>query len=167
MHAGILLRNGYWFNLETETWEQRRFPPYAMFFTEPNAITSFRGKPTVFGNTVCDDAGSCTYSEVVQYDPETDSWDSLGQMSVGRAFHTVIEVPVELCYLSATTTTTTTTITTLPDEETTTSITTTTANSTTTPVPPGGGGGDGVASVAASAALVAAASLLARLVPVA
>ena len=86
MHTGIFLRDGYWFNLDTETWEQRRFPPYPMFFTEPNAIHTFRGKPTVFGNAICDDTAYCTYSEIDQYNPDTDTWDTIGRMEVTVAF---------------------------------------------------------------------------------
>ena len=57
LYPGILLRSGFWFNLRTEEWEQLRFPPYFEFARAPNAMYSFRGKPTVFGNTVCDSEG--------------------------------------------------------------------------------------------------------------
>ncbi len=40
---GILLRNGFWFNLVTETWEAKRFPPRVLDgMNEPDALFRFR-----------------------------------------------------------------------------------------------------------------------------
>ncbi len=95
--AGILLHSGFWFNLKTEEWEQLRFPPYAEHERTPNQMTSFRGKPTVFGNTVCDAEGECVQEEVIQYNEDTDSWKRIGEMLHYRGFSTIVEVPQEFC----------------------------------------------------------------------
>ncbi len=34
---------------------------------------------------------------MVQYQPDTDTWETLGEMNIGRSFHEVIEVPREFC----------------------------------------------------------------------
>ncbi len=74
-----------------------RFPPYADIADTPNAVYDFRGKATIFGNTVCDGKGLCQYTEVIQYDSNTNSWIPLGNMVQSRKFHAVIEVPVDFC----------------------------------------------------------------------
>ncbi len=57
-----------------------------------------QNKPTVFGSPVCDDNDfECDLQEVIQYDPEEDTWISLGLMSEPRVFPTVIEVPASFC----------------------------------------------------------------------
>ncbi len=136
--AGILLRNGFWFDIGERKWQQRRFPPFPNFIPEPNAIYSFRGKPTVFGNLYCDVEVNCDYSQVIQYDAESGDWIDIGKMKQGRAFHTVIEVPMEFCqsdYVSATEEPfTTTEVTTTEEPFTTTEVTTTEEPFTTTEV---------------------------------
>ena len=64
---------------------------------EPNAIWKFRGKPTVFGNTVCDGQANCDYTGVVQYDVDTDRWYDLGTLQRSRKYHHMVEVPVSFC----------------------------------------------------------------------
>ncbi len=57
-----------------------------------------QGKPTLFGNPYCDETTfECLNQEVIQYDPEEDTWKSLGLMSEPRVFPTVIEVPASFC----------------------------------------------------------------------
>ncbi len=93
-----MLRNGFWFNLKSETWEARRFPPRVLdSIVEPDALFRFRGKPTQFGSPMCDGSGTCQYREVLQYNEITDTWDLLGTLQETRMLHEVIEVPVEFC----------------------------------------------------------------------
>ncbi len=91
------MRNGYWYNIEDNTWQQQRFPPYANVAPEPDAVWKFRGKPTVFGSTVCEGDGTCIYTGIEQYDLDTNTWVHLGRMTQTRVFHDVIEVPVSFC----------------------------------------------------------------------
>ncbi len=92
-----MLRNGYWFNLETLEWEVKRFPPNNLYVQEIDSLYYFRGKPTVFGSPVCEGGGTCKYIEVNQYDSETDRWNKLGNLIESRGFQGVVEVPQSLC----------------------------------------------------------------------
>ncbi len=92
-----MLRNGYWFNLNTEEWEAKKFPPNNPFVSEADAMHYFRGEPTVFGSPVCNSEGHCYYTEVIQYNPIYDRWDSIGTISESKQFHEVVEVPREFC----------------------------------------------------------------------
>ncbi len=65
--TGILLRFGYWLDLETLAWHTRAVPPFHPLAEIPNAMWSFEGRPTIFGNPKCGDDGTCINSEVVQY----------------------------------------------------------------------------------------------------
>ncbi len=67
----------------------------------PDALWSFRGKPTVFGSTVCDGLGNCEFRGVEQYDVDTDMWINIGEMIQTRTFHEVVEVPVSFCEFSS------------------------------------------------------------------
>ncbi len=96
-YLGILLRNGYWYNIEENTWQQQRFPPYANVAPEPDAVWKFRGKPTIFGSTVCEGDGTCIYTGIEQYDLNTNTWKHLGRLTQTRVFHDVIEVPASFC----------------------------------------------------------------------
>jgi len=96
---GILIRNGFWFDLIDHKWEQARFPPAFEKSVVPNALYSFRGRATMFGNTECDNEGNCEYTEIVSYDGESDTWISMGNMLKPRTLHEVIEVPKEFCDL--------------------------------------------------------------------
>ncbi len=95
---GILLKNGFWYDIEGNTWEERAFPPDANFLMDspPNEY-SFRGKVTIFGNPFCDSEGYCKYQDVVQYDEVDDVWTSIGQMYLQREILDVVEVPVKWC----------------------------------------------------------------------
>ncbi len=92
-----MTRTGYWFNLLTLEWEQKRFPPYYENGPTPNALYNFRGKATLFGNGDCDEEGICTSTDVLQYDPDQDLWISMGRMIKSRTMHSVIEVPKTFC----------------------------------------------------------------------
>ncbi len=95
---GVMIRNGYWFNLDSKEWESKRFPPYTdVAFIEPDAMYNFRGKPTIFGNPLCGDEGACEFTEVLQYSSDTNTWESLGKLLQSRLYHEVIEVPGEFC----------------------------------------------------------------------
>ncbi len=119
----------------------------------------------MFGNAVCQDDGSCDYSEVIQYDGETDSWSTIGYMQEGRGFQEVIEVPIELCSKAATITTST------PDPPQTTDEDDGTTDGDNTPPPDGGDttqdddddDDDGATASASSFLLVLFASLFSRL----
>jgi len=58
---------------------------------------SFRGKPTVFGNPECNLDFECPLTEVLQYDPATDKWESLGSLSKQRIAAEIVEVPISFC----------------------------------------------------------------------
>ncbi len=92
-----MLRNGYWYNLETQEWEVKMFPPNNLYVQEIDSLYYFRGKPTIFGSPVCEGDGTCSYVEVDQYDPDTDTWNKLGNLIESRGFQAVIEVPQSLC----------------------------------------------------------------------
>lgn len=105
--TGILLRNGYWFDLEYRTWEAQKFPPNNVLVDEPNSAFGYQGKLTIFGNPVCNSTGECRYTEVVQHNPGEDTWLTLGHMTTDRRYHEVVEVPVEFCDVLGTIMTTT------------------------------------------------------------
>ncbi len=107
------MASGFWFNLEHQHFEAKKFRPYTDLAADPASLHGFRGKPTVFGHPRCDDQGDCAFSEVLQYDSDTDSWDTIGYLHQPRRSHEVIEVPVDFCsVLPPLTTETTTTATT-------------------------------------------------------
>ncbi len=86
-----MLKNGYWFNLESLEWESKRFPPNPPFVQDiTDALYSFRGSPTFFGSPVCDENGECEYREVLWYDLNRDIFVSLGNMIQQRFNHEVI-----------------------------------------------------------------------------
>ncbi len=88
--TGIMLKNGYWFNLESLEWESKRFPPNPPFVPDlTDALYSFRGSPTFFGSPVCDENGECEYREVLWYDSDRDIYYSLGNMNEQRFNHEV------------------------------------------------------------------------------
>ncbi len=88
-YAGLMLRNGYWLNLETHEWESRRFPPKTDLTLASNTLFTFQGMPTFFGGTACTDDGICEYKEVQQYDAGRDLWITLGNMRESRSYHEV------------------------------------------------------------------------------
>ncbi len=94
-----MLRNGYWFNLDSLEWEVKMFPPNNVYVTEADSLYSFRGMPTIFGSPVCNSEGDCEYTEVMQYDNDDDEWNSLGYLLESRSFQAVIEVPQSVCDL--------------------------------------------------------------------
>ncbi len=95
---GVLLKSGFWYDIERRTWEEMAFPPDSDFIVEsPNSAFSFRGKMTIFGNPLCDSEGNCRYADVVQYDEVENVWMSIGNMIMSREGLDVIEVPAELC----------------------------------------------------------------------
>jgi len=92
IHKGILLRNGFWFDLSDHIWEQTKFPPTYADVPIPNALFFFRGKPYIFGNSECDNEGNCEYTGIYYYNSEQNIWLKEGQMLQPRAGHTVVEV---------------------------------------------------------------------------
>ena len=93
---GIFTPYGYWFNINTKEWHVRAFPPYTTIHALPNAMWSFRGLPTIFGHTKCDDNAVCDNSLVFQYHPHIDEWVQIGTMNSRRS-HEVVEVPGDFC----------------------------------------------------------------------
>ncbi len=91
------MKNGYWYNFETDTWQAALFPPYASFAPEPDSLFDYRGQPTIFGNPTCNSEGECQGLDVIQYDPDENTWYNIGEMTHQRRFHTVIEVPSSFC----------------------------------------------------------------------
>jgi len=82
---GILLRNGYWYDIVEGTWETLNYPPNAVVVqVESDAFFSFRGRPTMFGTPTCDDNGQCEWREVIQYNTITNEWDLIGHMADSR-----------------------------------------------------------------------------------
>ncbi len=94
---GILMMNGYWFNLVERTWESRRFPPFFDGALKPDTMTNFRGKATIFGSQHCDSQGVCDYTAVYQYEGSDDQWKYLGRTVHSRTLHEIIEVPKAFC----------------------------------------------------------------------
>ena len=43
-------------------------------------------------------SGRSGEKEVIQYDPEWDMWYTLGSMTRPRFMHTIVEVPLSVCY---------------------------------------------------------------------
>ncbi len=97
-HPGLFLAPGYWFDLTNYSWQRVQGVPQVQIGNQPvNALTTFRGLPTVFGNNECDDEFQCRFDEVIQYDPSTDTWVRIGQLAMERKEHAVVEVPIAFC----------------------------------------------------------------------
>ena len=94
---GVLTAYGYWFNLEDRVWSYETVTPLTHLAREANAMFTFRGKPTIFGNARCGVNGQCPYTGVTQYDSQRDLWVDLGDMVIERQMHEVIEVPRAFC----------------------------------------------------------------------
>lgn len=97
---GVLTADGYFMDVNTFEWTE--YPSscnVANNDTVFNNIWSYQGKPTNFGKgIVCDGHDDCHYSsEVVQFDPQTKEWNSLGFMNVDRTFQVLVEVPKSFC----------------------------------------------------------------------
>ena len=59
---------------------------------------SFRGKATIFGSTDnCNDKAECEFSEILQFDGDTNSWLSIGRMTESKTLMDVLEVPQSFC----------------------------------------------------------------------
>ena len=65
----------------------------------PSALWSYRGRPTIFGQPECDDAGVCVKRGVIQYDPSADEWSTMDSLVNARQVHEVVEVPQAFCQL--------------------------------------------------------------------
>ncbi len=92
-----MLRNGYFFEFEDFIWRAGKFPPNSILDEEPNSAFTFQGKLTVFGSPTCDSEGKCLNKEVIQYDYDSNTWVTLGEMDIDRTSHHVVEVPAEFC----------------------------------------------------------------------
>ncbi len=93
----MFIRTGYWFNLTSREWHKKTGPVYNPLTLLPNNMWSYQGKPTIFGNPFCDEDLECSFTEVLQYDPELDDWISLGNMLGPHTYAAVIEVPESFC----------------------------------------------------------------------
>ena len=97
-NRGILIDEGFLFNLNTSMWESKQPPPLHPWSpTSTPGLWSYQGRPTIFGQPVCDINGNCPAKSVVQYVPESDEWINLGDFRISRALETVVEVPAEFC----------------------------------------------------------------------
>jgi len=61
-----------------------------------NAMHTFRNKPSLVGNAVCDDDGACHYDDILTYDYDSHSWYNMGKILGTRRFPAFIEVPGEV-----------------------------------------------------------------------
>ncbi len=97
---GLFTRYGFWLNLNSLQWEKKALPPYrvqGLAVRPPNEMWSFRGRPTIFGFPICNNEGVCFQQGILQYDPQSDSWEEIGTLREPRAFQEVIEVPIDFC----------------------------------------------------------------------
>ncbi len=151
---GIFLAEGYWYNLNSTEWIKKAVPPVDPTESFPNAMWTFRGRPTIFGEPVCSDDASCENKGILQYLAETDTWEAIGTMLVPRSYHEVIEIPASFCDIlvpreedttSSTmpTTTTSTSTTTTTTTITMTAVSTPSSTNSTTEEGGGGNGGGG------------------------
>lgn len=81
---GIFTRFGFFYNLYTDEFEKVMEPPLHPWGGVVNAMWSFRGRPTIFGGSVCQPDGSCKNTRIMQYVPENDDWIELGHMITSR-----------------------------------------------------------------------------------
>ncbi len=98
---------GNWLNLDTYEWEKKSSPIYNPIVAFPNKMTTWRGRPTIFGYPRCANGGVCANIEVLQYDPDMDSWIDLGDMNSARENALFVEVPKYFCDMLDTRTTVT------------------------------------------------------------
>ena len=96
---GIFTRQGYFYDLTDNKWTRKAFPDFDPIGDYPNSIFLYQGRPTIFGNTVCDALGECENKEIIQYNADTDSWSKVGDMLQSRTYHTAIPVPRSMCDL--------------------------------------------------------------------
>ena len=98
---GIMFVKGYYIDLDTQNTTKVSYPPWeAIDGPLPSkAMFSFRGKPTVFGYTNCDNEGNCVNDRVLQYDPMMDEWKFIGSIKEERNDVEVVEVPRSWCNL--------------------------------------------------------------------
>ncbi len=95
---GIFTRYGFWLDLDTLEWTRLSAPLFNPIANPVNAMHSFQGRPTIFGQPECDESGgNCPMTGVEQYDQSTDTWRKIGSMAMARRFHAVVEVPGEWC----------------------------------------------------------------------
>ncbi len=75
-------------------------PPltYLSSGSQPNALWSWRARPTYFGFPECDNEGECQNTRVLQYEWESDEWTELAPLQLVRGSgHMVVEVPASFC----------------------------------------------------------------------
>ena len=102
----MLLRSGFFYQISDNTWHQKKYPPHIMIrgLADPNAMYSWRGRPTIFGSPMCDEEVNCEYKEINQYMSGRNEWVKIGEMNQPRVTHEVIEIPPELCNTGTATT---------------------------------------------------------------
>ena len=97
---GLFLPNGYFFNLETRTWDLLAPLPPPENDLAVDAMWTLNGVPTVFGYPLCHTTEAdynCYRFGVMQYDGASDQWDLVGLMEEDRTYHEVVEVPQAFC----------------------------------------------------------------------
>jgi len=93
-----MLSTGMFLNLETFAWTP--YQDAGSFSTEStNALFTFQGKPTIFGTNTCEqcDDDQRPHTEVLQYQPDDDTWVIIGNMLESRELHEVVQVPSSFC----------------------------------------------------------------------
>ncbi len=51
----------------------------------------------MFGYPQCNLQGNCPNEKVLQYDPDTNRWEELGNLEMPRSYHEVVEIPGYFC----------------------------------------------------------------------
>ena len=101
-HFGIMSTFGQWYNLTDHTVHNMAPPPYppppGNGWVARN-LFEFRGLPTIFGVRPCSNLNfeECVPNEVWQFQPEENAWIKLGEMSEGKVYHDMIEIPSSVC----------------------------------------------------------------------
>jgi len=94
---GLFLNNGNFFGFESRLWIPLGPVPFDEYY--PIAHFQFEGKPTFFG--VC---SGCAPNfeqmvDIMQFQPDDDRWDIIGQTLLPRYLHYVVEMPTSICDL--------------------------------------------------------------------
>ena len=95
---GLYSHKGYWISLSDFSWRRLQPVPFRGIVSMPTtSIRSFGGRATIFGHPTCDDDGVCPLTDVIQYDPASNEWSSVGTLNEPALWYTYIEVPASYC----------------------------------------------------------------------
>ena len=65
------MTEGYWYDLSSGNFTKRASPAVDPTVDFPNAMWSFRGRPTIFGEPICAGDAECDKKGILQYFYET------------------------------------------------------------------------------------------------